>query len=273
MIYHRYGSTGIEVSAVGFGGMRFENQDDVGTCASLVKAAYDKGINYFDTAPAYGKSEDIFGVAFKQMNKTRDSKPFYVSTKSSNTDADKIRKDLENSLKRMNLDHIDFYHFWCILSLDEYRRRKAGGALAEFERLKNEGLIRHICVSTHMTGPEIGEMLHDYPFEGVLLGYSAMNFAYREVGLEAATKLDLGVAVMNPLGGGIIPNNPDRFGFVKTRVEETVVEAASAPSMATRRFRPKPSIKSAPPSSSPSTNSAQAAATATTARRQYPYRR
>ena len=144
MIYNTYGSTGIEVSAVGFGGMRFENQDDIDTYASLVKAAYDDGINYFDTAAGYGKSEEIFGVAFKQMNKTRDQKPFYVSTKSSKADPAEVRKDLETSLKRMNLEYIDFYHFWCILSLDEYRSRKAAGALAEFERLKDEGLIKHI---------------------------------------------------------------------------------------------------------------------------------
>jgi len=42
MIYNTFGSTGIEVSAIGFGGMRFENQDDLDGCAALVKAAYDE---------------------------------------------------------------------------------------------------------------------------------------------------------------------------------------------------------------------------------------
>jgi predicted aldo/keto reductase-like oxidoreductase len=226
MIYNTFGSTGIEVSAIGFGGMRFENQDDLDACASLVKTAYDEGINYFDTAPAYGKSEDIFGAAFKEMNKTRTRKPFYVSTKSSESDPEKIRKDLQNSLTRMNLDYIDFYHCWCVLSLDAYRSRKAAGALAEFERLKDQGLIRHICVSTHMPGTDITLMLQDYPFEGILLGYSVMNFAYRDAALETAAKLGLGVTVMNPLGGGIIPRNPARFAFIKTRPDETVVQAA-----------------------------------------------
>jgi predicted aldo/keto reductase-like oxidoreductase len=226
MIYRTYGSTGIEVSAIGFGGMRFKDVSDVDGCASLVRAAYEQGINYFDTAPGYEKSEELFGVAFKQMNKTRSVKPFYVSTKSSKAGAGQVRRDLETSLKRMNLDYIDFYHLWCVLSLDDYKRRKTGGAVAEFERLKAEGLIRHICVSTHMTGPDISRMLDDYPFEGVLLGYSAMNFAYREAGLDAAARLNRGVVIMNPLGGGIIPQHPERFGFVKTRPDETVVEAA-----------------------------------------------
>lgn len=226
MLYRTYGKTGIDLSATGFGGMRFEKQRDIDACASLVKAAYDKGINLFDTAPGYGKSEEIFGAAFTEMNKTRRNKPFYVSTKSSKAEPDEIRKNLETSLKRMNLDYIDFYHFWYLMSLDEYYSRKAKGALKEFERLKDQGLIRHICVSTHMPGTDIAEMLRDYPFEGILLGYSVMNFAYREAGLAAAADLGLGVAVMNPLGGGLIPQHPRRFEFAKTRRDETIVEAA-----------------------------------------------
>jgi uncharacterized protein len=226
MIYNTYGSTGIKVSAIGFGGMRFPNQDDVDACASLVKAAYDAGINYFDTAIHYGKSEDLFGVAIKEMSKTRTQKPFYIATKTAQPDPAEVRRECETSLKRMGLDYIDFYHVWCIITPDTYRERKVRGAIKEFEKLKSEGLIRHICVSSHMTGSEITEMLNDYPFEGILLGYSVSNFAYRDTGIETAAKLNRGVVVMNPLAGGAIPQNPDRFLFVKTRSDETVVEGA-----------------------------------------------
>ncbi len=226
MIYKTYGKTGIKLSTIGFGGMRFENQKDVDACASLVKAAYDSGINYFDTAPGYGKSEDLFGVALKEMKKTRKEKPFYVSTKSAHEDPAKLREELEFSLKRMDLEYIDFFHVWCILTLDSYLRRKANGIMRECERMKNEGLIKHICVSTHLTGEDTSTMLSDYPFEGVLLGYSAMNFSYRDAGLDAAHSFNQGVVVMNPLGGGTIPQHRDRFSFVKTREDETVVEGA-----------------------------------------------
>ena len=63
MIYRTYGSTGLKVSAIGFGAMRFEDQQSPDDCTELVKDAYDAGINYFDTAPGYGKSEEIFGIA------------------------------------------------------------------------------------------------------------------------------------------------------------------------------------------------------------------
>jgi uncharacterized protein len=226
MIYKKYGTTDISMSAIGFGGMRFKDQSDVDGCAELVKAAHDAGINYFDTAIGYGKSEELFGVAFKEMLKTRKSKPFYVSTKTTGDDGEKVRKDVEISLKRMGLDYIDFYHVWCIMSPDMFKQRKAGGVLREFEKLKQEGLLRHICVSTHMDGESIRQMLADYPFEGVLLGYSAMNFSFRDEGVEAAARMKRGVVVMNPLGGGIIPRFQDRFSFVKTRPDETVVEGA-----------------------------------------------
>jgi predicted aldo/keto reductase-like oxidoreductase len=226
MIYHTYGTTGIELSAIGFGGLRFRDHGDIEGCAQLVKSAYDAGINYFDTAPGYGKSEEIFGVAFREMLPHRKSKPFFVSTKSNKSEPGEVRRDLETSLSRMGLDHVDFYHVWCVMSPGGYQKRVTGGALREFERLKDEGLVRHICLSTHMRGEDIAATLKEYPFEGVLLGYSAMNFAYRDKGVQAAAKLGRGVVVMNPLGGGIIPTHPDRFAFLKTREDETVVQGA-----------------------------------------------
>lgn len=226
MIYRTYGKTGIEVSALGFGGMRFKDQKDVDGCAALVKAAYDGGINYFDTAIGYGESETVMGVALHEMLKTRKQRPFYVSSKTFADSEDEIRRDLEKSLKRLQLDALDFYHVWCLLSPQAWADRKAKGVLKAFEKLKAEGLIRQIVVSSHMAGPDIAALLRDYPFEGVLLGYSAMNFAFREAGVQAAHELGRAVVAMNPLGGGIIPQNPDRFAFLKTRPDETVVEGA-----------------------------------------------
>jgi len=226
MIYNTYGQTGIDVSAIGFGGMRFPSAASEETCAELVKTAYDAGINYFDTAPGYGRSEDLFGLAFRDMLPTRERRPFYVSTKTNKADPDKIRKDVETSLQRMGLESVDFLHMWCIMSLDSFHERRKRGALKELEKLQNEGLARHIVVSTHMPGSDIGEMLRAYPFEGVLLGYSASNFAYREAGIEAAAELGRGVVCMNPLGGGTIPRHPERFEFVRTRPDATLVQGA-----------------------------------------------
>jgi predicted aldo/keto reductase-like oxidoreductase len=225
MQYRKYGSTGIDVSVIGMGGMRFP-QDDFEKSAQIIKNAYDAGINYFDTAPGYGKSEDVYGVALKEMQKTRKEKPFYVATKTFKSKPDEVRKELETSLERMNLEWIDFYHVWCVMTPRNLKERINDGVLDAFRKLKEEGLVKHICISTHMTGDEIAQTLKDYPFEGVLLGYSAMNFAYREAGISAAAELNKGVVVMNPLGGGIIPSYPEKFEFVKTQKDESVVDGA-----------------------------------------------
>lgn len=226
MLYRSFGTTGIQVSALGMGGMRFEKIDDVDACAALVHAAHAAGITYFDTAIGYGRSEEVMGVAFKAMKKNRQARPFYVASKTFGATEDEVRRDCEASLKSLQLEAIDFYHVWCILEPENWQERRAKGVLRAFEKLKAEGLIRHICVSSHMRGAEVAAMLRDYPFVSVLLGYSPMNFAFREAALDEAHRRGCAVVVMNPLGGGLIPQHPKLFDFVRTRAEETVVEGA-----------------------------------------------
>ena len=227
MIYKPYGKTGKKVSAIGFGGMRFPEGCSIEEGAEIVRYASELGINYFDTAPNYcnDTSEDIFGEAFKQM-----PKDFYVSTKSSissDPTGDDVRRRLENSLKRMGLEKINFYNMWCILTYDQYKRviAKDGpywGAL----KAKEEGLIDHLVFSTHASGEEIRMMVEDGLFEGVTLGYNAVNFPYRAEGIEAAYKHGLGVVTMNPLGGGLIPQNQEYFSFLKQNEAESTIQAA-----------------------------------------------
>jgi predicted aldo/keto reductase-like oxidoreductase len=228
MLYNEYGKTGDQVSRIGFGAMRFIDIDDEDRCAEMVVRAYEKGINYFDSAKGYfaGKSESRLGLAFKQMQAQRKDKPFYVSTKTTARDPDEIRSDCEGSLKRLGLDYIDYYHVWYLTSLEEYEARKAAGVLEGFQRLKEEGLIRHISVSSHLPGHEVGKLLKDFPFAGVLLGYSAMNYRYRQEGIEVASSLGQGVVTMNPLGGGQIPSHPQLFSYLKTQEDETIVQGA-----------------------------------------------
>ncbi len=226
MIYREYGRTGKKVSAISFGGMRFEDQKNVDACAELLCKARMAGINYFDTAPGYGDSEKLFGAAFKTLIKESGRDSFFVATKTGSETVEGARRNLETSLERMGIGHVDFYHVWCVMSREDFELRRRNGVLEEFLKFKEEGLIRHICISTHMGGGEIRQVLDQFDFDGMLLGYSAMNFNYRDEGVAAAARKGLGIVAMNPLGGGIIPKNPDVFSFLKTREEETVVEAA-----------------------------------------------
>jgi predicted aldo/keto reductase-like oxidoreductase len=224
MWYKPFGKTGKEISVVGFGGMRFEKPSDLDTSAETVLHAYAKGINYFDTAPGYcdSKSEEIIGTAVTHM------KPgtFYVSTKSNKSDGGALRKDLEQSLRRLKVEKLDFFHIWWVLSLDAWRQRVAGGAVEAAFKAKEEGLIDHVMLSSHMPSDELKQTLTEAPFEGVTLGYCAINFPFREEAVNYAGENGLGVVTMNPLGGGTIPQNPERFEFLKGPQDRSVVEAA-----------------------------------------------
>lgn len=226
MIYRKHGKTGEKLSIVGFGGMRFKNINDRETCVSMILEAAKLGINYFDTAPKYFgiKSEQTFGDAFKELKKK--NIPFYSSTKTFETTEKGIRKELDRQLKRLGLESVDFYHIWSVTSLDNWHKRKRDGILDTFVKLKEEGLIRHICVSSHLIGDDINELLQENIFEAVLFGYSAYNFSVRQKAFEAIKQYDIGCVVMNPLGGGIIPQHPEIFDFIKEGKNQSIVEAA-----------------------------------------------
>jgi predicted aldo/keto reductase-like oxidoreductase len=93
--------------------------------------------------------------------------------------------------------------------------------------LKEEGLIRHICVSSHLIKDEIKELLMENVFEGVLFGYSAYNFQTRQAAFDAIREKELGAAIMNPLGGGVIPRQPGKFGSLQRSGEGIVAAALS----------------------------------------------
>ncbi len=229
MTYKRF--AGKEVSAVGFGCMRFkreEYQKDPEICADLIVKAVEMGVNYIDTAPGYcdNMSETIVGRALARI---KGEKP-YVSTKCGLWMADRAssaRNRVEQSLKTLGVDKIDFYNMWCIKNMDEYRQmtRKDGNYWGIL-KAKEEGLIGHICCTAHADGETIKAIVEDGKVDGVTLGYNALNFAYRRAGVKTCHDRGLGVVVMNPLGGGVIPQYADRFGFIKSSPEESVVTAA-----------------------------------------------
>lgn len=225
MIYREYGATGKKVSVIGFGGMRFGKDEDY--AVEVVHRANELGINYFDTAPFYceDRSEFIFGKAFKKM-----PKEYYVSTKSmvsKEPDADAVRRRIEKSLNRLGVNKINFFHMWCIMDLEQYKKVMApGGPYEGALKAKEEGLIDHLVFSTHCKGEDIRTIIEDKAFEGVLLGYNVMNHPFRQEGVKAALEHNIGVVTMNPLGGGLIPQHQEYFDFIRQYQDETVNQAA-----------------------------------------------
>ncbi len=232
MIYKMFGKTGKMVSVIGMGGMRFKKEEyadgNLEKPAAIVLRAFEQGVNYFDTAPGYcdNTSERIYGEAFKTM---KGKGTFHVSTKCGLWNAKNssdTRRMIEKSLQTMGLEKLDFYNMWCAKTLEEYREfLKKDGIYEGALQAQREHLIDHICFTTHMSGEDIAKVANDGLYEGVTLGYNAVNFAYRQKGIEACHAAGLGVVIMNPLGGGIIPSNPDYFSFLKRGDDSLAVSA------------------------------------------------
>lgn len=233
MFYKQYGDTDMKVSAIGMGCMRYEDKDvlaeDFSKCAEIPLYAHEKGINYFDTAPFYchDKSEIITGIALSQL--PRDS--YYISSKTNmgtvggNHTADDFRRRLETSLTRLKVDYLDFYHLWCVLNMESFDKQ-CDALYKFFEQAKADGLIRNIVFSSHMEGIGLEEAIDRDLFKGMLIGYNALNYRFRQTGITAAYNKGMGVVVMNPLGGGLIPNHPDTFSYLAEGTDLTVPQAA-----------------------------------------------
>lgn len=227
MKYREYGSTGKFVSEIGMGTSRLSGgQEKFNENVMLVEKAIELGINYFDTAPTYasGLSEKILGEAFKNANRK-----VYVTSKSMVTmegTADEVLWRIEKSIKTLGVEKIDFFHMWSILDRNQYLRIiSKGGPLEGAIRAKEVGMIDHICFSAHCNGDVVEEILQNSVFDGVTLGFNAINYKHKLQGVQYAGEKNLGVAIMNPLGGGLIPRNPDYFKYICVD-EQNVVEAA-----------------------------------------------
>lgn len=223
--YREYGKTGKKVSILGFGGMRFDTETvrkgNLEDPARLMVEAYDLGLNYFDTAPTYvdNRSEEIFGLAFREIDrKIREkpgSLPYYYTSKSGiwmDADASAVRRRLDTTLKRLGKDKLHFHHMWCIMNEQHFQGvMRPGGPYEGALAARKEGLIDHLVFSSHADSPVTAKVVASGAFEGLLIGYNMLNFPRQEKAIQAAVDRKMGVVVMNPLGGGLIPRNQDYF--------------------------------------------------------------
>lgn len=230
MKYVTYPGTDKQVSVVGFGGLRFDLNKTDEENAEMILYAYEKGINYFDTAPGYceDRSEKIFGVAFRKLL-AEGKNDFYVSTKSKPKmcpTKELAIASVKRSLEVMGIPKIHFYHVWCIRKMEHYElSMEEGGQYEGLKWCQEEGLIDHLCFSSHQPGEEVVEVLDAHTFAGVTMGINLLNFPYRWKGVDHAYKEGYGVVAMNPLCGGTIPTHEKELAFL-AEPEETATQAA-----------------------------------------------
>jgi predicted aldo/keto reductase-like oxidoreductase len=209
MIYRKFGSSGKEISSLGFGCMRLPEYEKEGQwyidedkAIPMLHHAYENGVNYFDTAPYYlhKNSEDTVGKAMKEI---RDK--VMLSTKLPLEEVktpEDYRRVLEKSLKKMDTDYIDFYHFWGINKTAFDEKIMGLNLMKEALKAKEEGLIRHISFSFHDKSEYIKYIIDKAEImETMLVQYNLLDRSNEEMIAYAASK-GLGVVIMGPVGGG-----------------------------------------------------------------------
>lgn len=194
----RLGSTEIVVNKNGFGALPIQRISDE-EAVHLLKKAYQGGIRFFDTARAYSDSEHKLGLAF---DKIRDS--LYIATKTTASNGEDMRKDLENSLSNLRTEYIDIYQFH-----NPAVCPKPGDGSGLYEaalEAKKEGKIRHIGITNHRLSVA-QEAISSGLYETLQFPFCYLATEKEEALVEGCLKADMGFIAMKALSGGLITNS------------------------------------------------------------------
>ena len=166
----------------------------------LLRAAYEGGIRYFDTANMYTDSEEKLGLALSDVREN-----IVISTKSAAPDRNGVLAHIENSLRMMKTDYIDLFQFHNVKEMPD--RNDPDGAYAGALIAKERGWIGHIGVTSHRVGV-IEQCIDSGDFETVQFPFSYIS-SERDLALaERAKKADVGYIAMKGLAGGLLGTNP-----------------------------------------------------------------
>ncbi len=203
MEYRTLGRTGLQVSVMGIGAggpSRLGQSDEVNSeseSIDLVLRGLDAGINFIDTAEAYG-TEDIVGAAVAK----RDRDKIIISTKKrlrgENITVDELRAGLHDSLRRLRTDYVDVYHLHGLRPQQyDYYLNEIAPAMQD---LRAEGKLRFLGVTENWSGDLQHEMLQralqDGVWDVIMVGFNLLNQRARETVLRPALANDIGVLIM-----------------------------------------------------------------------------
>jgi predicted aldo/keto reductase-like oxidoreductase len=205
------GRTGEKVSMVGLGGYHIGSQKNEQESIRIIRTALDNGINFLDNCWDYngGESEVRMGKALRDGYRQR----AFVMTKIDGRTKKAAAQQLEESLRRLQTDHIDLLQFHEIIRMEDPDRVFAAGAGMEaVVEAQKAGKVRYIGFTGHKS-PDIHlKMLetadaHQFHFDAVQMPLNVMDAHYNSFQkkvLPVLLKKEIGVLGMKPMGAGII---------------------------------------------------------------------
>jgi uncharacterized protein len=223
--YRQVGNTGVDVSALGFGTMRFKDKDNA---AQTIQYGLPLGITYFDIGSAYSyKSFDdnaetwtgaaIAGVPRDKMVLSAKAQPRHGEPKVDiglgiNT-RDDMWRCMENSLKRVGVEWFDFYQLWDMSADDHFEAACVGAdtPLQAMREARDQGLVKHLGFTTHASPDCTISYLEQVPDFRFVTIYYNFNDRGPEKVLDYAGANGVGTCIMGPLRGGILTGMSDAF--------------------------------------------------------------
>jgi aryl-alcohol dehydrogenase-like predicted oxidoreductase len=222
MKYRKLGNTGLIVSELALGTMQFGGKMNMGNLGQdattqMVKLAYDRGINFVDTADVYslGESETLLGNALKGIRKeivlaTKVRLPMAANFNRSGATRVNILREIEDSMKRLQTDYIDLYqvHGWdSNTPLEETVRT--------LDDLVRHGKVRYLGLSNLMswqasTAVMLQERLGLEKYVTAQMYYSLVGRGLEYEFQSFAEYHNIGILVWSPLAGGFLSGKYDR---------------------------------------------------------------
>jgi aryl-alcohol dehydrogenase-like predicted oxidoreductase len=204
------GRTGASISIVGYPGFALQHEDQK-ACSASLRRAFDRGINYFDVAPAYAKGlcERRMGIGLKGVPRDQ----YFLSCKTKMRDKKGAREELDRSLKRLKTDHFDLYQLHCLIHPQEVTEALGpGGAMETILEARKQGKIKHIGFSAHTTRAAM-HALRNFRFDTVMFPINFVEYytiGYGKAVLAEAKAQGAGVLAIKAMAYGRWPEGAER---------------------------------------------------------------
>jgi aryl-alcohol dehydrogenase-like predicted oxidoreductase len=213
MIYRQLGKTGERVSALGLGGYHIGVPSDEKISIRIIRTAIDRGMNFMDNCWDYhdGKSEVWMGHALRDGYR----KKVFLMTKFDGRTKQSTAKQIDESLKRLETDHLDLMQYHENIRLEDPDRFFNEGPAEALLEAKKAGKIRYFGFTGHKDPAVHLRMLelaqkHNFHFDTAQMPLNILDAQFRSFAHQVVPKLveqGVGVLAMKPLASGAIPQN------------------------------------------------------------------
>jgi len=217
------GKTGEKISVLILGGVAAMKDPPTATFhpAQLAEAALNAGINYFDTAAAYGdgQSERNYGEVLATRRKE-----VFLATKTGDRSYEGAMRGVEASLKRLQTDRVDLLQVHGVSAKEDFARwDKPDGVMKALHKLREEKVTRFIGVTGHESAEAMRRAIELFDFDTILTTFNptTRRLLFQQLVLPVAQEKGMGILAMKIMGGGFgslavgnpIKNDLDKYWY------------------------------------------------------------